>query len=293
MGMLLILLLVFMATSLLMFAFLSRQREVLPSGDLPVVPFEAAHSPSTVIKVLYPLLNVMAPLFAVLPLTDYRRSMIDTMKKAGFGESVTVNHVLVLKAVSMVLTPLILRMFVGIVNWPPVFVAAMAAGLMLPDKLINDIKKARYKQILRTMPGAVDVLSLSVEAGLDFQIAMQRFVERGTPGPLRDEFSIILNDMRLGKTRAEAIKDFGRRVDIPEVGSFVSVLVQADQLGAPIGEVLRSQASVMRVQRFQRAEQAGARASQKLLIPLVFFIFPAVLIVILGPVVLHFMSAKQ
>ena len=83
---------------------------------------------------------------------------------------------------------------------------------MLPDKLISDIKKARWGQILRTMPGAVDVLSLSVEAGLDFQVAMQRFVERGTPGALRDEFSNILNDMRLGKTRAEAIREFGRRV---------------------------------------------------------------------------------
>jgi tight adherence protein C len=124
-------------------------------------------------------------------------------------------------------------------------------------------------------------------------VAMQRYVERGTPGALRDEFSNILNDMRLGKTRAEAIRDFGRRVGLQEVGSFVSVLVQADQLGVPIGEVLRSQAAVMRVQRFQRAEQEGARASQKLLVPLVFFIFPAVLIVILGPVILHFISASQ
>ena len=176
---------------------------------------------------------------------------------------------------------------------PPFFVAAMALGFLLPDKLVADLKKRRFRQILRTMPGAVDVLSLSVEAGLDFQVAMQRFVERGTPGALRDELSTILNDMRLGKTRAEALKDLGRRVDIQEVASFVSVLVQADQLGVPIGEVLRSQASVMRVQRFQRAEQEGARASQKLLVPLVLFIFPAVLIVILGPVVLHFISASQ
>jgi tight adherence protein C len=292
--MLVILLLVFVAVTLSFHAFLSRQRvEAVPRGEFSVVPFEAAHAPSTLIRVLFPLLNVLAPLFALLPFDDYRRALTDNLRKAGFGPSVTVNHVFALKLLSAVLTPMVLRLFIGAVDWPPILLLTMAGGFMLPDKLINDIKRARWMQILRTLPGAVDVLSLSVDAGLDFQVAMQRFVERGTPGALRDEFSTILNDMRLGKTRGEAIRDFGRRVGLPEVGSFVSVLVQADSLGVPIGEVLRSQAAVMRVQRFQRAEQEGARASQKLLVPLVLFIFPAVLIVILGPVVLHFMSAQQ
>lgn len=290
---LLILLMVFAAVTLSSYVFLTREREVLlPSEAFAPVRFEAAHSPSGLIRFLYPILDVLAPLFRRVPFAEYRRNLADTLRKAGFGESVTVNHIFALKLLSALATPQILRLVIDSINWPPLFLATMIAGFMLPDKLINDIKKARWKQILRTMPGAVDVLSLSVEAGLDFQVAMQRYVERGTPGALRDEFSNILNDMRLGKTRAEAIRDFGRRVGLQEVGSFVSVLVQADQLGVPIGEVLRSQAAVMRVQRFQRAEQEGARASQKLLVPLVFFIFPAVLIVILGPVVLHFISAS-
>ncbi len=291
--MLLILLLVFMAVTLSVHAWLSRARpELLPGGAFAQVRFEPAHAPSGLIRLLYPLLHVLAPLFAPLPFAEYRATLADTLRKAGFGESVTVNHVFALKVISAVVTPLVLRLVIDSINWPPLFLATVAGGFMLPDRLINDIKTARWGQILRTMPGAVDVLSLSVEAGLDFQVAMQRFVERGTPGALRDEFSNILNDMRLGKTRAEAIKDFGRRVGLQEVGSFVSVLVQADQLGVPIGEVLRSQAAVMRVQRFQRAEQEGARASQKLLLPLVFFIFPAVLIVILGPVALQFLAMR-
>lgn len=290
---LLILLLVFLAVTLTVYALLGRQRgEMLPAEAFAPVRFEPAHAPSGLVRMLYPLLDLLAPMAGWVPFPEYRASLADTLRKAGFGESVTVNHVFAFKALSAVVTPLVLRLFFDMVGWPPLFLATMAGGFMLPDKLINDIKKARWQQILRTLPGAVDVLSLSVEAGLDFQVAMQRFVERGTPGALRDEFSTILNDMRLGKTRAEAIRDFGRRVELPEVGSFVSVLVQADQLGVPIGEVLRSQAAVMRVQRFQRAEQEGARASQKLLVPLVFFIFPAVLIVILGPVVLHFISAQ-
>ncbi len=291
---LLILLAVFVAVTLACFALLTRQHhEMLPSAAFTPVRFEPAHAPSGLVRMLFPVLHVLAPLFSPLPFTEYRRSLADTLRKAGFGDSVTVNHIFAFKVISAVATPLILRLVIESINWPPLFLAAMAGGFMLPDKLVNDVKKARWGQILRTMPGAVDVLSLSVEAGLDFQVAMQRFVERGTPGALRDEFSNILNDMRLGKTRAEAIREFGRRVGLQEVGSFVSVLVQADQLGVPIGEVLRSQAAVMRVQRFQRAEQEGARASQKLLVPLVFFIFPAVLIVILGPVVLHFISAQQ
>lgn len=291
--MLLILLLAFMSVTLSVHAWLSRARpELLPGDAFARVRFEPAHAPSGLIRLMYPLLHVLAPLFAPLPFAEYRATLADTLRKAGFGESVTVNHVFALKVISAVVTPLVLRLVIDSINWPPLFLLTVAGGFMLPDRLINDIKKARWGQILRTMPGAVDVLSLSVEAGLDFQVAMQRFVERGTPGALRDEFSNILNDMRLGKTRAEAIKDFGRRVGLQEVGSFVSVLVQADQLGVPIGEVLRSQAAVMRVQRFQRAEQEGARASQKLLLPLVFFIFPAVLIVILGPVALQFLAMR-
>jgi tight adherence protein C len=290
---LLILLLVFAAVTLASLAWLSQPRaELLPSEAVVPVRYEAAHAPSALVRLLYPLLDALAPLFAAVPFADYRRSLADSLRKAGFGDSVTVNHLFALKVITAIATPMLLRLLIESVNWPPLFLATMIGGFMLPDKLINDIKKARWQQILRTMPGAVDVLSLSVEAGLDFQVAMQRFVERGTPGALRDEFSTILNDMRLGKTRAEAIRDFGRRVTVPEIGSFVSVLVQADQLGVPIGEVLRSQAAVMRTQRFQRAEQEGARASQKLLVPLVFFIFPAVLIVILGPVVLHFISGE-
>ena len=288
---LLILLLVFAAATLSAFALLTRPRsELLPSEAFAPVKYEASHAPSGVIRALYPLLDLLAPLFALVPFAGYRRSLGDTLRKAGFGESVTVNHILALKVITAIATPLFLRLLIDSVNWPPLFLATMIGGFLLPDKMINDIKAVRWRDILRTMPGAVDVLSLSVEAGLDFQVAMQRFVERGAPGALRDEFSTILNDMRLGKTRAEAIREFGRRVNLPEVGSFVSVLVQADQLGVPIGEVLRSQASVMRTQRFQRAEQEGARATQKLLIPLVFFIFPAVLIVILGPVALNFIT---
>ena len=131
---------------------------------------------------------------------------------------------------------------------------AVFGAFYLPDKIVTSLRQKREKQIVRSMPGAVDVLSLSVEAGLEFLLALQRQVERGLPGALRDELATILNDIRLGKSRAEALKAFATRVEMPEISSFVSVLVQADALGASIGPVLKMQAERMRVERFQRAE---------------------------------------
>jgi tight adherence protein C len=176
---------------------------------------------------------------------------------------------------------------------PGMFVLAGILGFFLPDRLVADLRKSRERKILRALPGAVDVLSLSVEAGLEFLIAIQRLVEQRRFGPLRDELTTVLNDVRLGHSRSEALKAFATRVEMPEVSSFVSVLVQADALGASIGPVLQSQAERMRVERFQRAEREGARASQKILFPLVLFIFPAVLIVIIGPVVLNFVYGMK
>jgi tight adherence protein C len=134
----------------------------------------------------------------------------------------------------------------------------------------------------------VDVLSLSVEAGLEFLIALERLVKRGLSGPLRDELTAVLNDIRLGTTRSEALRAMASRLEIPQLSSFVSTLVQADLLGASIGDVLKSQASFLRTERFQRAEKAGGQATQKIIFPMLLFIFPAVLLVVIAPIALKF-----
>jgi tight adherence protein C len=198
-----------------------------------------------------------------------------------------------MKVICMIIVPIAATRLLDIASNPLVFTLIAIGGFYLPDQLVKDLRKTREGQILRAMPGSVDVLSLSVEAGLEFVSAIQRLVERGAVGPLRDELATILNDIRLGKSRAEAFKGFSSRVEIPEISSFVSVLVQADMLGASIGPVLQQQAERMRVERFQRAEKAGARATQKILVPLVLFIFPAVLLVVLGPVALQFVYGTQ
>ncbi|OFW03940.1 MAG: hypothetical protein A3H96_15975 [Acidobacteria bacterium RIFCSPLOWO2_02_FULL_67_36] len=282
--------LMFAAVSVLMYNLAPTGVRSLAVRGLQVRRVDSSKVPSLWFRLLYPLLDKMAPLFKGLRLTGYRAKMAVELQRAGIGEYVTVDHLLAMKAVTALFAPLFLSRFLAAFTNPAIFLLGAVGGAFLPDRLVTDLRKNRERQILRALPGSVDVLSLSVEAGLEFLIAMQRLVERGAVGPLRDELATILNDIRLGKSRSEALKGFASRVAIPEVSSFVSMLVQADMLGASIGPVLQQQAERMRVERFQRAEKAGARATQKILVPLAFFIFPAVLIVIMGPVALQFLK---
>lgn len=262
------------------------------SARLPSRRIDPTHVPSLVFRLAYPMADLATPLFRRLAWPGYRSRMSLALRRAGVADGISVDHLLAMKAASAVVLPFLASRLFPVFTNPAVFALAMVGCFYLPDRLVADLRKTRENWILRTLPGAVDVLALSVEAGLEFLMAMQRLVERGAIGPLRDEVATVLNDIRLGKSRAEALKGFAQRVEIPEVSSFISVLVQADMLGASIGPVLQQQAERMRIERFQRAEKAGARATQKILLPLVLFIFPAVLIVIIGPVALQFVYAR-
>lgn len=280
--------LTFAAASLFTWNLVSKRGGALAIGSVAVRSEEVAKLPSIFFKWPFPLLELLAPLARRLAWKSFRQRALVNLQKAGLGGVITPDHLLAMKMLFAVLTPFMLSVFNELFTNPAMFVAAGIGGFYIPDRFVSDLRRSRENRILRALPGAVDVLSLSVEAGLEFLMAIQRLVERGGMGPLREELAIILNDIRLGKSRGEALKAFSERVEIPEVSSFVSVLVQADMLGASIGPVLQQQAERMRVERFQRAEKQGAKASQKILFPLVLFIFPAVLIVIIGPVALQF-----
>jgi tight adherence protein C len=273
---------------------------VMPHGvrSLAVRGFDSRRSqlsglPSLWLRLCYPLLNRMAPAFRAITWESYRSSAKIAIQKAGVGDFITVEHIFAMKLLCTIIIPIAATRLLSLASNPLVFTLIAIGAFYLPDQILKDVRKAREAKILRAMPGSVDVLSLSVEAGLEFVAAIQRLVERGSVGPLRDELATILNDIRLGTSRTQAFKAFSNRVEIPEISSFVSVLVQADMLGASIGPVLQQQAERMRVERFQRAEKAGARATQKILLPLVLFIFPAVLIVVLGPVALQFIYGAR
>jgi len=246
---------------------------------------EAQTIQSPILRMLWPLIAALLPFARRMGSPEYREKMTRDIPLAGLPRVVTVDHLLALKLLLTVFLPLIV--YAEFDSW--VFaVAGAIIGWVLPDRMVKEQKRAREQKIVRALPGAVDMLTLAVEAGMDFIAGLQRVMDKAAQGPLREEIATIVSDIRLGASRAAALRSFSQRINVPEVVSFVGVLIQADRLGASIGEVLRTQADRMRTERFQRAEKAGAAASQKLLVPLVLFIFPAVLIVILGPVVLSF-----
>lgn len=158
-------------------------------------------------------------------------------------------------------------------------------GYMLPVMWVGTRIQARKSEILRALPDALDLLTISVEAGLGFDAGLAKVVEKWD-NALTYEFGRVLAEVRVGKLRREALRDMAERVEVPEVKSFVAAIIQADQLGASIGRILHVQAAQMRMKRRQRAEETAQKAPIKMLIPLVFLIMPALFIVLLGPAVI-------
>lgn len=166
-------------------------------------------------------------------------------------------------------------------------IAILGGYYVYPIVWLNGVLKTRQRQIQRSLPFVMDLLTLSVEAGLDFMNAMQRIVERRRMDALGEEFVRVLREIQLGKTRRDALRDMAERVDHRDVHSVVNALVQADELGVGIAAILRIQADQMRQRRFERAEKLANEAPVKMLFPLVAFIFPAVFLVLLGPIILQ------
>jgi tight adherence protein C len=161
-------------------------------------------------------------------------------------------------------------------------VALAAGGFFAPDYFVNLKARARRERIKADLPDALDLLAVSVEAGLGFDGAIAKITEH-MEGPLADEFSLTLGEMRIGESRQDALKRMADRVDAPELSSFTRAIIQADQLGTSLGRILRVQAADSRLRRQAAAEEKAMKAPIKMLFPTVLFIFPAIFLVILGP----------
>lgn len=158
---------------------------------------------------------------------------------------------------------------------------AITANLLVKVYLNSRIRK-RKAEFLKQLPDALDLLTVSVEAGLGFDSALLHVVEK-SKGALAEEFRITIKELQMGKSRREALKDLGERTNVDDILTFVGAMIQADQLGVPITRILRTQAEQVRTRRRQRVEEKAMKAPIKMLIPLVFFIFPSIFIVLLGP----------
>jgi tight adherence protein C len=169
-------------------------------------------------------------------------------------------------------------------------VAFAVTGWFLPFFWLRDQITKRHHAITRALPYNLDLLTLSVEAGLDFAQAVGKVVEKGRQGPLVEEFRLVLKNIKLGKTREDALRGMSTRVQLPSLTSFTNALIQADRMGTSLGKILRIQATQLRIERTNRAEKLAYEAPVKMLFPLIFFIFPAVFCVLFGPIIYQTMN---
>jgi tight adherence protein C len=182
-------------------------------------------------------------------------------------------------------------LFLLITRFPLPIVFAMvgaAIGFIGPEFWLGRRIRARSEAMVLQLPDALDLLTISVEAGLGFDAALAKVVEK-MEGPLIAEFRQALAEIRMGRTRREALRDVVARADAQPVSNFIGAIVQAEQLGVPIAKVLQIQSQQLRIERRQRAEEAAAKAPVKMLFPMVGCIFPTIFIVILGPAIVTVM----
>lgn len=168
------------------------------------------------------------------------------------------------------------------------------AGFFVPDVLVYNTGIKRQERIQKSLPDALDMLTVSVEAGLGFDAALAQ-VARNTEGPIAGEFLRVLQEMQIGKSRTEALRGLGERTTVMDMRTFTSSIVQADTLGIPIANVLREQAKEMRLKRHQRAEEQAQKVTVKIMFPVVLFILPALFVIVIGPgaiSIVHLFSSR-
>jgi len=163
-------------------------------------------------------------------------------------------------------------------------------GFFYPNIWMNGRIQRRREDMIRSMPFIVDMLALSVEAGLDFMAAIQKVIEKAPPSPLVEEFETMIKETKIGSSRAEGLRQLAWRVDVLTINSFCATLIAADSVGASIGPILKQLSNEMRQKRSSEAEKKGATAATKILFPMILFIMPAVFIAIAGPMLLRFIG---
>ncbi len=217
------------------------------------------------------------------PIEAIRRKLI----KAGLPMGVL--EFLAFKLLALVFVPVLSFTFLSN-NLPTnmLLIGSLAVGFFIPEMWLNQKITKRLHNIRRDLPNIIDLLNLCVSGGMDFMLAVNRVVKDLKPCELTRELGEVYRETQVGKSRREALKNFGWRVDMPEVHSFVRTLIQADRMGTPMSEALNVQSEEMRMRRFQHGESMALKAPIKLLFPLFAFILPVVMIIVGGPIILQF-----
>jgi tight adherence protein C len=244
-------------------------------------------------RVLLPAIGSLSRLALRLNPRATLEASATRLMTAGMGRSLTPTTFLAMKGGGAVAGFAVGFIFAtAAAGFGPGMIAALGlgfGGFIAPGFVVGMRGRARREQIRAQLPDALDLLSVSVEAGLGFDGAVARLTEH-MDGPLAEEFSLTLGEMRIGESRHDALKKLAARAAAPEVASFTRAIIQADQLGISLGRLLRVQAADARLKRQAAAEEKAMKSPIKMLFPTVLFIFPAMFIVILGPAMLNLMK---
>jgi tight adherence protein C len=250
--------------------------------------------PSFQKRVLEPMLDRLVGLGRRLTPSDYAERILQKLNVAGNPAGWTVERVMSLKVFGIgagLVGGLLLGLVLGKGTVSVTMFALLGAvtGYYGPNLYLYQKGYDRTLKMQRELPDALDLLSISVEAGLGFDAALSQ-VARNTDGPLSNEFARVLQEMQIGLGRGNALRAMGERSTLPDLRSFCSAMVQADAFGIPVGQVLRVQSQEIRSKRRQRAEEAAQKIPVKIMVPLVLFILPALFVAILGPAIINMMG---
>lgn len=222
----------------------------------------------------------------------YRRQIKQKITYAGLDKEINEDEFIGLQILWGVMFPCFFAVlnFALQMGYPfPLFIIISAVGIYFPHLHCTNLAKQRQKSIEKELPFVIDLLALSTEAGMDFIGAIQKITDKSPKDSvLAHELFTVLKEIKLGASRSDALSGLENRVKSSELKSFVTMILDADETGASIAKVLKAKSEQMRYERFNKAEQEGAKASQKILFPMILFILPAIMITIFGPIALQF-----
>jgi tight adherence protein C len=252
-------------------------------------------------RILLPLVPNIMPFISGAGFTPVKEKMRRTIVAAGLEGLLHESEFLGLRFLfPLVLGPIWIGLIAGLLSAtgnsflikisPWLYLIGPTLFFIYPVLWLKQTLGIRHKSIQKSLPFVLDLLTLSVEAGMDFMTALQRNVERNKLDALSEELIRVIREIQIGKTRREALRDMSFRVNLSDLRSVINSLVQADELGVSIGSILRIQSDQIRQRRFERAEALANQAPVKMLGPLLFFIFPAVLLILLGPIMARLME---
>jgi tight adherence protein C len=238
-------------------------------------------------RAIAPVLAGLTGLGARFTPQGYVEEAKKKLVSAGKGDQDSIDRFLAVRVITVALAPVgayVAFKYAPVSGMGRLMVTVLVGGIFVlgPDSILNRQVEDRQYEIRKRLPDVMDLLVISVEAGLGFEQALDR-TTAAVPGPLTQEFSRMLGEVRAGSTRADAMRALDARTNVPEIRSFVLAILQADTFGVSIGRVLRAQADEMRIKRRQLAQERAQKAPVKMLLPMVFCIFPSLFVIVLAP----------